>query len=441
MAPQSKNKRRIKKDVRAKIIKDSFFRKKINLGIIIDTDFRVPPLTGVTYRLYYLSRAIQKNNFNVKIFICNRNIISDADLWKNIKKTNLEIHIIPEKYFYNPDWMSDIILKYQIDIIQVEDIQSTIIFSQVALKLKIPLITELHDIEATLKKQFGHGSKNIKISLENIKLACDLSDVLVCMTKFDYLELVNRFGVKKSKVIQLPNPIDRKAFPYVGPDFTSRKVIFIGNMYYPPNRQAVYTIVEKIVKKLGDKSVGFEMAGMAPRALKIKLQNERVKFIGVVNDLTSFLSSATVALCPVTEGSGMKVKILNYCAAGIPVITTNLGRSGYEAIKSLIIEDDIREYPVIIKKLMSNKSKLLSISKQLRKEVIKYYELDYIAKKAAKIYRKILFENQDSSAKNFFVKKNKLKLLWHDEKRISNFSNPYYYIFKNGKLLTKKFFS
>lgn len=443
MAPQSKNSRRIRKNVKVKGVDCHPSSGKIILGIIIDTDFRIPPLTGVTYRLYYLSKAIQEHGFDVKLFICNRNIVTDKDIKKYIDDSELEIHIIPENIFYNISQMLDIIKNNNIDIVQVEDIQSAIIFSKITTRLGIPLITELHDIEATLKSYLHYKPKDIRESLRNTKLACDVSDSLVSMTKFDNSELVDKIGIKKNKLTLLPNPIDTKAFPYVGPALSIKKIIFIGNMFYPPNMKAARAIVEKISKNVLEdfKNVHFELAGMTPKSLKNKLQNKRVKFVGTVNDLTSFLSNATIALCPITEGSGMKVKILNYCAAGIPVITTNLGRYGFEPIKSLIVEDDIEKYPKIINKLLIDDEKILATSKQIRKQIAEHYNIDLIAEKVVKLYRKTLRIHQDSSKKDFKIIKGRMKLLWHSEKRIWRFSNPCYYILKNGKVLAKKIFS
>lgn len=53
--------------------------------------------------------------------------------------------------------------------------------------------------------------------------------------------------------------------------------------------------------------------------------------------LNEELSTGRIGLAVLFAGSGMKVKILNYCASGLPVITTSVGAEGYENIKSLIV--------------------------------------------------------------------------------------------------------
>ena len=66
--------------------------KKITIGIIIDTDIKIPPATGVTYRLYHLSKQLNKNKVNIKIFVCNRNIRKKTDE-KYFKKGNFEKNV------------------------------------------------------------------------------------------------------------------------------------------------------------------------------------------------------------------------------------------------------------------------------------------------------------------------------------------------------------
>jgi len=72
---------------------------KKTLGIIIDTALIIPPNTGVTYRLYYLSKATVKQGMSVKLFICNRNIYTAADLKKLFDNSGIEFHLIPENIF------------------------------------------------------------------------------------------------------------------------------------------------------------------------------------------------------------------------------------------------------------------------------------------------------------------------------------------------------
>jgi hypothetical protein len=60
-------------------------------------------------------------------------------------------------------------------------------------------------------------------------------------------------------------------------------------------------------------------------------RNGRLLAMGRVARLQPLLAAADVAVNPVDTGSGSNVKLAEYLASGIPVVTTAVGLRGYEA--------------------------------------------------------------------------------------------------------------
>jgi glycosyltransferase involved in cell wall biosynthesis len=414
-------------------------KRRKTLGIIIDTALYIPPITGVTYRLYYLSKKLA-DTFNVKIFVCNRTIENQSDAKNLFDCSPIEFHVIPENIFYDVKKMHGLIKRECIDILQFEDSVSVIRYYKIARTLGIPICLEMHDVESTLKDNLGFVNNEIKKSKKFTHDACFLADVVVCMTPRDRKELINDIHIPKSMINIAPNPIDHRLFKYFGPNTSRFNIIFLGNMYYWPNKNAAKIIIKKIVsnvKKEIGRNVKFYFIGLVPLALKKRFKNYNVVFTGPVADLNKYIRRATIALCPVTEGSGMKVKILNYCAAGIPTITTGIGSSGYEKVKDLIIEDNLEKYAKIITDLLARKKEMIKIGKSLRNDLIKNYDIDKISKKMILIYRKILKNKKSNSALgkiNYQID----KPLWLAEKRTSQKKNNLYYIIKNGEIIKKE---
>jgi len=210
-------------------------------------------------------------------------------------------------------------------------------------------------------------------------------------------------------------------------------------MFYDPNQKAALKILENVYPKINrlKKDIKFTFVGMVPDTLKVKYSNKKdVVFTGVVQDLNEFLSNASIALCPVFEGSGMKVKILNYCAAGLPIITTTIGVSGYEKLTSLIIEDDIEKYYKIINRLLDSSVEIKKIGINNKNLAKKYFDVDVVAKKLINNYIKII--NSWSHKRKLLMDKIDVPLpIWLEENRIAKIKNNRHYIIKNESIKIK----
>lgn len=146
-------------------------KRRKTLGIIIDTALYIPPITGVTYRLYYLSKKLA-DIFNVKIFVCNRMIENQSDAKNLFDCSPVEFHVIPENIFYDVKKMHGLIKRECIDILQFEDSVSVIRYYKIARTLGIPICLEMHDVESTLKDNLGFVNNEIKKSKKFTRDAC-----------------------------------------------------------------------------------------------------------------------------------------------------------------------------------------------------------------------------------------------------------------------------
>ncbi len=55
---------------------------------------------------------------------------------------------------------------------------------------------------------------------------------------------------------------------------------------------------------------------------------EAIELVGFVDDVREPLTRYAVFVCPILSGSGVRVKLLEAFAAGIPVVSTRLGAEG-----------------------------------------------------------------------------------------------------------------
>jgi glycosyltransferase involved in cell wall biosynthesis len=65
-----------------------------------------------------------------------------------------------------------------------------------------------------------------------------------------------------------------------------------------------------------------------------------VEVVGQVKSAAAFLSELSVLVFPANGGSGMKVKVLESIASGLPVVTTRFGAEGVDAGDGVVVERD-----------------------------------------------------------------------------------------------------
>src|SRR5690606_37257283 len=107
--------------------------------------------------------------------------------------------------------------------------------------------------------------------------------------------------------------------------------VFLASGGYKPNDDAAEYICKQLAPSL--KNITFILVGSVCDNLKSEIKNslgENVVLMGVVSseDKSKILLSSDIALNPVTQGSGTNVKVFDYLAAGLNVITTPVGSRG-----------------------------------------------------------------------------------------------------------------
>ncbi len=74
----------------------------------------------------------------------------------------------------------------------------------------------------------------------------------------------------------------------------------------------------------------FDCVGARPpqALLDTQARDPRINVTGYVEDVQPYLENAGVFVVPLRAGGGMRVKILNALAQGLPIVTTTLGCEG-----------------------------------------------------------------------------------------------------------------
>jgi GT2 family glycosyltransferase/glycosyltransferase involved in cell wall biosynthesis len=117
-----------------------------------------------------------------------------------------------------------------------------------------------------------------------------------------------------------------------GPGFAAREgLLFVGSYRHPPNVDAARWLADEILPRLREREPGLRLhlvGGDAPPEVEALGGREGIEFHGYVPDLDPLLRSARVALAPLRYGAGVKGKVNQALAHGLPVVATTCAVEG-----------------------------------------------------------------------------------------------------------------
>lgn len=122
------------------------------------------------------------------------------------------------------------------------------------------------------------------------------------------------------------------------PGFAKRSgVVFLGNYAHAPNADAARWLVEEIMPRVWkqDRSISCLLAGAEMSDSIHALARRGVETLGQVEDLAALFDSVRLSVAPLRFGAGIKGKVLDSFAAGVPCVMTPVAAEGLMLPKGL----------------------------------------------------------------------------------------------------------
>lgn len=111
------------------------------------------------------------------------------------------------------------------------------------------------------------------------------------------------------------------------------RILFWGALGRSENADAARWLCREVVPRLRAKGCAFKLvfAGSNPPADLNHQQSRDIEVTGFLDNPSEQFERAHLAVTPLFQGAGVKVKVLECLAAGLPVLTTEIGSEGIEA--------------------------------------------------------------------------------------------------------------
>jgi len=263
-------------------------------------------------------------------------------------------------------------------------------------------ILDEHNVESELALRYSrivrHPLKKLAAHLDSRKLrtyevhTCQRFDQVLTVTEKERETLV-RLGV--SGVICLPIGVDSKKLKPLNLNPSSKTIVFLGTMYWPPNADAVLwfyrTMFSQIKYRFPDVRLSV-IGARPPRAVRKLSADPCVTVTGYVTHPEEHLKDCAAFVVPLRIGGGMRVKILNAFSWGLPVVATTLGVEGIEVTDNmhLLIRDTPEEFAEACIRLIEDRELRARLAGEGRKAVETVYDWEILSKRMDGIFKGII---------------------------------------------------
>jgi glycosyltransferase involved in cell wall biosynthesis len=213
--------------------------------------------------------------------------------------------------------------------------------------------------------------------------------VLVSRTDADYLEALN----PRLPTAVIPNGVDLQYFSPVNTGCNDGTLVFLGNYEYGPNLAAAVSLITDILPRVQAQmpKACVRIIGANPPASLLALARRDVDVTGWVADLRIPLAQAACMVVPLFRGAGIRNKILEAMAVGLPVVSTPCGCEGIEVTpgEDVLLGKDPEELALRAVQLLQQEALRVRLSKGGRRLVERLYSWRSVGDRYETLYHQV----------------------------------------------------
>ena len=191
----------------------------------------------------------------------------------------------------------------------------------------------------------------------------------------------------------VPIAVDTRQLQPVQRKPGSKNIVTLGTLHYPPNADGIRWFLNQvfplIIQAVPDAKLTIIGKNPPQDFLDLAAHDpEVIKVTGYVPELTPYLEESALMVVPVRAGGGMRVRILEALAYGMPVVTTTIGLEGIDATpeKDVLVADTPTDFANRVIELLGNVSLQEKLSANGRQVAETKYDWQVVLSAMRQVY-------------------------------------------------------
>jgi glycosyltransferase involved in cell wall biosynthesis len=266
----------------------------------------------------------------------------------------------------------------------------------------LPMVLDEHNAVWTIFERLARqerGAKRLLLELEWRRLrryegrVCVDADAVMSVSAEDRAALLSAGAAEPIPII--PIAVDVAGIQPVPRRPDAQGILSMATMYWPPNVDSVLWFAREVLPHIRREATGapFYVVGARPPAEVVALASDpTIKVTGYVEDPTPYLESSALLIVPLRAGGGMRVKILEALARGIPVVSTTIGAEGIDVThgEHLLIADEPAAFADAVVRVLRDRGLGDRLAAAGRRHALTRYDWRSVCPAVERIYDRAL---------------------------------------------------
>ena len=230
----------------------------------------------------------------------------------------------------------------------------------------------------------------------------------LAVTKIDRKILLETAGLASKptrpsppEITVIPITVDTEKLQPVERRPGSSIILTIGTLHYPPNEDGIRWFIHEVYPLIRQEEPGATLTiiGKNPPKDFLRIASQKpdsIAVTGYVPDLTPYLQQTALMVVPVRAGSGMRVRILDAFARGLPMVTTTIGLEGIDAVpgEDILVADSAVDFAEAVIMLLQDPSTQTQLAQNGRRLAETRYDWESVLQKMDATYDEVRSTSQ-----------------------------------------------